>query len=135
MTGGRRGRLIAFCGIDGAGKSSLIRRLADEEAIAGAVYLRNRRRTTMNVVIEYGPCDEEGRRDWAQGPFAENVAAAAAIDFLHHYDREIAPRLAGGNLLVCDRYALCCEAFLRAAGSRFRLGGAFERLRRPDLLI
>lgn len=135
MTNTLRGRLIAFCGIDGAGKSSLVRRLADEKAIAGAVYLHKERKTTTNAVIEYGESDESGWHDWSQGPFAENVAAATSIDFLHHYEREIAPRLAQGKLLVCDRYVLCYDAFLRAVGSRFRLGGIFERLHRADLLV
>lgn len=135
MINSRRGRLIAFCGIDGAGKSSLVRTLAEEGAIEGAVYLHKERKTTTNAVVEYGLSDETGWHDWSHGPFAENVAAATAIDFLHHYEREIAPRLADGQLLVCDRYVLCYEAFLRAVGSRFRLGGIFERLHPPDLLI
>lgn len=129
------GRLIAFCGIDGAGKSSLVDRLERDGAVGGAVFLRKARKTTVNLVTEYGPTDEGGRRNWIEGPFAENAAAATAIDFLHHYDEQVAPRLAAGEWVVCDRYALCYEAYLLAVGSRFRFGNIFGRLRRPDLLI
>ena len=129
------GRLITFCGIDGAGKSSLVNRLEQDRVVGDATYLRKAWKTTVNLVTEYGPTDECGRHNWVEGPFAENAAAATALDFLHHYDEEIAPRLAAGCRVVCDRYALCYEAYLLAVGSRFRFGGIFERLRRPDLLV
>lgn len=131
----QRGRLIAFCGIDGAGKTSLIARLEQDGAIPGAVYLRKERKNSINLVVEYGLSDESGGQSWAEGAFAENAATATAFDFLHHYQENIAPRLAAGELLVCDRYAFCYEAYIHAVGSEFRFPGIFERLRRPDLLI
>lgn len=131
----QRGQLIAFCGIDGAGKTSLIARLEQDGVIPGAVYLRKERKTSINLVVEYGLNDESGGQNWAQGPFAENAATATALDFLHHYDKNIAPRLAAGELLVCDRYALCYEAYMYAVGAEFPFPGIFKRLRRPDLLI
>ena len=129
------GRLIAFCGIDGAGKSSLVARLDEENVIPGASFLHKVRKTSLNLVSKYGVRDEAGKQNWARGPFAENAAAASTIDFLHHYDTVIAPRLAAGEWLVCDRYALCYDAYNLGVGTDFRLPEVFKQLRRPDWLV
>ncbi|HKH47257.1 MAG TPA: hypothetical protein VKM72_21595, partial [Thermoanaerobaculia bacterium] len=69
---------------------------------------------------------QEARRAGSPPPFPsppERInAVACALDFLRHYETEIAPRLAAGRLLVCDRYAPCYLAYALACDLRLYHG-------------
>jgi len=97
---------VAIEGIDGAGKSTLIKEL-------------EKRLPNIHATKEPsgGPI---GRliKDWAlkiQGdPYVDALLFAA--DRLDHYRREIAPVLRNGKIVVCERYIESSIAYQGAAG-------------------
>jgi len=106
------GRLIAFEGIDGCGKTTQIARLAERLRAAG-----------HDPVVTAEPTDGEyGRRirAMARGA-APRVAPAEELrwfveDRREHVARCIAPALAGGRPVLTDRYFLSTVAYQGANG-------------------
>jgi dTMP kinase len=129
-----RGRLIAVCGIDGAGKSSLVAQVA---ARLGPPVLAVRKdvRDAVERFERHAPPDAGDPDRWSGGPFAQCVAAASALDFLRHYERVIAPALAAGHLVLADRYAPCYRAYLRATRTPLDDAAPFAGLPVPDLSV
>lgn len=129
-----RGRLVAVCGIDGAGKSSLVARVA---ARLGPPVLAVRKdvRDAVELFQRHARPDPGDPERWSGGPFAHCVAAASALDFLRHYEKAIAPALAAGRLVLADRYAPCYQAYLRATGAPLDDAAPFAGLPVPDLAV
>jgi dTMP kinase len=127
----QRGRLIVVEGIDGAGKSTQVRRLA--EAL---------RRDGRSVVESREPTD---------GPWGRKIRASAAAgrmsldDELHafiedrkeHVARVIEPALARGDIVLLDRYYFSTIAYQGARGGDVdvirRMNEAVAP--RPDLVL
>ena len=107
----RPGLLIVFEGIDGSGKSTQAARLAARLREAGHAVVETRE-----------PYDcEAGRRirEMARGP--EPVAPEQELAWFAEQRREhvrevIAPALARGEVVVCDRYFLSTVAYQGARG-------------------
>lgn len=107
-----RGRLIAFEGLDGCGKTTQIARLAESLRKAG-----------HDPVVTAEPTDGEwGRRirEMARGA-APAVAPEEELrwfveDRREHVARCIAPALAGGRPVLTDRYFLSTVAYQGANG-------------------
>ncbi len=127
-----RGRFFVFEGIDGTGKSTQVRMLAQS--------LRQR---GLDVVETFEPSDgPHGRR--LREMFGrrheltpEEELALFMADRLDHVERVIKPALAAGKTVVCDRYYLSTAAYQGAAGAD---AGEIIRKNRefapePDLFI
>jgi len=126
-----RGRLIVFEGIDGTGKSTQLRLVADA--------LRQR---GYPVVITREP---------TEGPYGRKIRALYAnrgecsreeeldlfiADRRHHVDEVLQPALDSGRIILCDRYYLSTAAYQGANG--LDLDTIFARNRFapvPDLAI
>ncbi len=114
MSAKRRGLFISFEGADGAGKSSQIRRLADE--------LR-RRGKTVCVTREPGGSDgaETIRRILVEGaserwsPLTEALLMYAAR--ADHLERVIRPALDRDEVVITDRFADSTMAYQGIAGA------------------
>jgi dTMP kinase len=133
----RPGRLVTFEGGEGAGKSTQIERLAAALRAAGLDPL---------VTREPGgtPGAEQIRRLLVEGaperwlPLSEALLLLAAR--YDHVVRRIAPALAGGRWVLCDRFMDSTRVYQGVAGS---VGAAvIERLHttvlgdlRPDLTV
>jgi dTMP kinase len=133
----RRGRFITFEGGEGAGKSTQARRLAAHLEQAGV-------RAIVTREPGGSPQAEKIREVILSGRAAELGAAGEAILFgaarIDHIDRLIAPALASGSWVVCDRFADSTRAYQGAAGKApAPLIAALERIvvgaTRPDLTI
>ncbi len=133
----KRGGFITLEGGEGAGKSAQTRRLAARLERLGFEVLATREpggtphAEALRALILSGALRDKG-------PAAEALAfSAARID---HIDLKIAPALARGAFVVCDRFADSTRAYQGAAGElppeflqsleRVALGGC-----RPDLTL
>lgn len=133
----RRGRLITFEGGEGAGKSTQVRRLVSRLLEHGVSVLATR---------EPGgsPFAERLRDVLLSGSMSGLGSAGEALLFtaarIDHVDTAIAPALAAGRFVVCDRYVDSTRAYQGALGAIDPgLIGAFERVsvgpNRPDLTV
>ena len=110
QTRSRPGFLIALEGIDGAGKSTQARRLAQALRERGWGVLLTREPTD-------GPAGKR-IREAAQGErlSAEEELALFVEDRREHVKEEIAPALARGDVVILDRYYLSTAAYQGARG-------------------
>lgn len=111
---GTGGRLITFCGLDGCGKSTMIRRLAD--------WLRERE---IDPFLTRQPTDFVRQsaifRTYMDEPNHDaydyrSLSLLAASDRVQHVSKVILPALGAGRWVVSDRYFYSCAANLRARG-------------------
>ena len=105
------GRLVAFEGLDGCGKSTQLARLAAALRAAGHDPLVTREPTD-------GPW---GRRIREMAKSGRAVAAEEELrwfveDRREHAERELRPALAAGRLVLTDRYFLSSVAYQGARG-------------------
>lgn len=104
------GRLIAFEGIDGSGKSTQARKLAE--------YLRAQGR---EVLLTREPTDGPWGRKIREARFKERLSPADELhafieDRKQHVTEEIAPALARGAVVIIDRYYYSTAAYQGARG-------------------
>jgi dTMP kinase len=127
-----RGRLIVVEGVDGAGKSSLVRRLAE----------RLQRECGVEVVLSREPTDgvygAKVRASAATGrlPLEEELELFEA-DRRQHVQELIVPALDRGAWVVLDRYYFSTAAYQGARGANpqeiLRRNEAFAT--QPDLVL
>jgi dTMP kinase len=109
----RKGRFITFEGGEGVGKSTQIKLLAEKLAALGIEAI---------ITREPGgsPKAEALRRVILSGAAAPFGPSGEAILFsaarLDHVERKIAPALAAGEWVLCDRFADSTRAYQGAAG-------------------
>lgn len=108
-----RGRFITFEGGEGTGKSTQLRRLADRLRSEGRAVVATREpggspgAETIRDLLVNGAADR-----WS--PVTETLLMYAARR--DHIERVIAPALARGDWVVCDRFADSTRAYQGAAG-------------------
>lgn len=111
---GMCGRLITFCGLDGCGKSAMIRRLSAYLSAKGA-----------DVVHTKEPSDNIRQmasfRAFTDTPEHEKyayraISLMAAADRVQHAHETVIPALRMGKTVISDRYFYSCLANLRARG-------------------
>jgi dTMP kinase len=127
-----RGRLVVLEGIDGCGKSTQVRRLADR---LDAVRTFEPGATPLGASLRSLLLDPSG------DPVAERAEALLmAADRAQHVAQVVAPALAAGRWVVSDRYAASTLAYqgygrgLDLGDLRALVGWATGGLR-PDLTI
>lgn len=108
------GKLITFCGLDGCGKSTMLRRLWQ--------YLSEQGR---ELTVTKQPTDFVRKsaifRTYMDSPVHDNydyrsLSLLAASDRVQHTNRVILPELEEGKIVLSDRYFYSCLANLRARG-------------------
>jgi dTMP kinase len=128
----QRGKLIAFEGVDGCGKSTQLQLLA--------AALRER---GLDVVVTREPTDgPHGRRIREMARSGERVAPETELawfmeDRRQHVAELIGPALAGGKVVLTDRYYLSSVAYQGARGLDWRdiLERSEAEFPLPDLVI
>lgn len=137
----KRPLTIAFCGVDGVGKTSLFRMLSE------------RLKEPEFVFVSRGPSDSERLierrfprlfgdwRDWVEGEHAEALALACAMDYGVFYDRQIKPLLEAERsehprAIITDRHAICFLAYARCNRSPNSLAVTLlETFPPPDVIF
>ena len=107
------GVLVAFCGIDGCGKTTQLK-LAEE-------WLADR---GFPVLVTRQPTDFYRRHPKVRNFFRTNVPEGgmetlvllSALDRQHHLRTVVQPALSAGRIVLCDRYYYSAEAFFFARG-------------------
>lgn len=108
------GKLITFCGLDGCGKSTMLRRLWS--------YLDQQ---GYELTLTKQPTDFVRQsaifRTYMDSPVHDNydyrsLSLLAASDRVQHTNRVILPELEAGKIVLSDRYFYSCLANLRARG-------------------
>jgi dTMP kinase len=128
---GRPGRLVAFEGIDGAGKSTLIAAVADALAATG-VDVRTTREPTE------GPWGRKIRQSAQTGRLAvEEELRLFELDRREHVATRLLPWLDEGATILIDRYFFSSAAYQGARGLDAQAILAHHRTfaPEPDLLL
>ena len=128
----KRGQLVVFEGVDGAGKSTQLERLADRWGAADVDVVRTRE-----------PYDcEAGRRIRAMARSGDAVAPETELAWFEeqrevHVREVVAPALARGAVVLSDRYFLSTVAYQGARGldGAAILRASEERFPIPDLAL
>lgn len=107
MTGGKRGRLIVFEGVEGAGKSTQLERLAGSLARAGVP--NKRFREPGGTPIGDAVRDLVLHPRWSVTPRAEALLYMASRAEL--VARELEPALDAGTIVILDRFFLSTYAY------------------------
>lgn len=108
--------IIAVCGVDGCGKSSLIKRYAEHHPELATCH------KTTNACVQltqsFHQRSSDLKADWLSGSYALSIGAGAMFDFLSYYRHQIEPLLADDTHrhLLCDRYTYCFLAYLAGTG-------------------
>lgn len=108
-----QGTLITFCGLDGCGKSTMIKRLKIALEHTNEVFLTKqptdfvRKSDIFRTYMDSPDHDEYDYR---------SLSLLAASDRVQHVNKVIYPELKKGKAVISDRYFYSCLANLRARG-------------------
>lgn len=111
---GTRGLLLTFCGLDGCGKTTMIRKLERFLLRAGITPILTKQPTSAVRQSEIF-------RTYMDTPTHEafdyrSLSLLAASDRVQHSNKVILPALQQGKIVISDRYFYSCVANLRARG-------------------
>lgn len=108
------GKLITFCGLDGCGKSSMIRMLTDILSKRNISYFVTKQPTdemrNSEIFRTFMDCPDNTPYEYRA------LSLMAAADRIQHTNKIILPALEKGQTVICDRYYYSCLANLRARG-------------------
>ena len=110
----RRGLLITFCGLDGCGKTTMIRKLENflkTNSITPVITKQPTRYVRESEIFrKYMDSPEHDEFDY------RSLSLLAASDRIQHSNKVILPELEKGKIVISDRYFYSCIANLRARG-------------------
>lgn len=109
-----KGKLITFCGLDGCGKSSMIKMLTEAFEEHGIDYIVTKQPTdamrNTEIFRTFMDCPDNSAYEY------RSLSLMAAADRIQHANKVILPALREGKTVICDRYFYSCLANLRARG-------------------
>ena len=111
---GTAGTLITFCGLDGCGKTTMIKLLKEKLEREGVkVYLTKQPTSHVRQSKMFRTyMDEEKHEKYDY----HALSLLAASDRVQHCNQSILAALNRGETVICDRYFYSCFANLRARG-------------------
>ena len=108
-----KGLLITFCGLDGCGKTTMIRKLmADLEKEYSIFLTKQPTDFVRQSAIFRTYMDSPNHNDFDY----RSLSLLAASDRIQHSNKVIEPEMEKGNIVLSDRYFYSCLANLRARG-------------------
>lgn len=107
------GLLITFCGLDGCGKSTIIRRLSAQLEKSRPVFLTKQPTDYVrnsDIFRTYMDNSDHSAYDY------RSLSLLAASDRVQHVNKVVFPELSAGKVVISDRYFYSCLANLLARG-------------------
>ncbi len=106
----------AFCGIDGAGKTTVLEKVYEKLKEKGYAVCKSKiKLNSIAVFSEYSKKVYKDKFEFYNELPPELVRVAVAIDFASHY-MEKGEEFKKYDIVLCDRYALCYRAYGLAYG-------------------
>ena len=109
-----KGKLITFCGLDGCGKSTMIKLLTEAFEKEGIDFIVTKQPTdamrNTEIFRTFMDCPDNSSYEY------RSLSLMAAADRIQHANKVILPALKEGKVVICDRYFYSCLANLRARG-------------------
>lgn len=131
----KKSKLIAFCGIDGSGKSTLINLLEQNGFFPNAKYLRKTISRNVNLVKELHKRNYNSHKDWVCDSFSHAAAISWTLDFLDHYKCNIKKWIYKKEFLICDRYSMCFSAYARSVNCPIKIDHFLFNIYKPSLIV
>ncbi len=137
-----KGRLISLCGIDGSGKSSIIKKIESHvksrHIPCSITYLPTERIRKNTLFRELVDTDREGVKP-ASTVNILGLSLTIMGDFMQHLTDTLIPCLQRGDIVICDRYIYTNQAELLARGNSETadaiLATIAKQVLAPDLAI
>ena len=107
------GFLITFCGLDGCGKTMMMKRLIADLEKEHSVYVTKQPTNAVRnseIFRTYMDCPNHDAFDY------RSLSLLAASDRLQHVSKVIEPEMKRGKIVLSDRYFYSCLSNLRARG-------------------
>ncbi|MBE6604925.1 MAG: dTMP kinase [Ruminococcaceae bacterium] len=107
------GFLITFCGLDGCGKTTMMKHLIAELEKNHNLFVTKQPTNAVRsseIFRTYMDCPDHDAFDY------RSLSLLAASDRLQHVNKVIEPEMKQGNIVLSDRYFYSCLANLRARG-------------------
>ena len=107
------GFLITFCGLDGCGKTTMMKRLIAELEQEYALFVTKQPTNAVRdseIFRTYMDCPDHDAFDY------RSLSLLAASDRLQHVNKVIEPKMREGKIVLSDRYFYSCLSNLRARG-------------------
>ena len=108
-----KGLLITFCGLDGCGKTTMIRKLMADLEKENPIFLTKQPTDFVRQSAIFRTyMDSPNHNDFDY----RSLSLLAASDRIQHSNKVIEPEMEKGNIVLSDRYFYSCLANLRARG-------------------
>lgn len=107
------GFLITFCGLDGCGKTTMMKHLITDIEKDHELFVTKQPTNAVrnsDIFRSYMDCPNHDAFDY------RSLSLLAASDRLQHVNKVIEPKMQQGNIVLSDRYFYSCLANLRARG-------------------
>lgn len=109
------GFLITFCGLDGSGKTTMMKKLITDLEKEHRLFVTKQPTGAVRsseIFRTYMDCPDHDAFDY------RSLSLLAASDRVQHVNKVIEPELKKGRIVLSDRYYYSCLANLRARGFR-----------------
>src|SRR6266542_3723629 len=103
--------IVAFCGIDGSGKTTTLDRLREDDRFRFARFVKKQQKDDFQRVLRLAPPSEPLSEAYFEGHFAQAARWAHALDFLRFYETVVQPQESGADLILSDRWSFCTITF------------------------
>lgn len=107
------GFLITFCGLDGCGKTTMMKRLIGDLEKEHNIFVTKQPTNAVRnseIFRTYMDCPNHDAFDY------RSLSLLAASDRLQHVNKVIEPEMQHGRIVLSDRYFYSCLSNLRARG-------------------
>ena len=107
------GFLVTFCGLDGCGKTTMMKRLIADLKKERDIFITKQPTNAVRnseIFRTYMDCPDHDAFEY------RSLSLLAASDRLQHVNKIIEPEMKQGKIVLSDRYFYSCLANLRARG-------------------